>query len=77
IHGLFIPGMRLKENAVPGLILHVHFTPLIAGTYPIFCSQVCGLGHARMQAVLSVVSAAEFDAWLASHAPARSEKQVQ
>ncbi|MBV8672465.1 MAG: cytochrome C oxidase subunit II [Acidobacteriaceae bacterium] len=77
IHGLFIPGMRVKENAVPGLILHVHFTPLTPGTYPILCSQVCGLGHARMQAVLSVISAAEFDAWLASHASARSEQQVQ
>jgi cytochrome c oxidase subunit 2 len=68
IHGLFIPSMRLKENAVPGLILHLHFTPTTPGTYPILCSQVCGLGHARMQAILSVVSPAEFDAWLASHA---------
>ena len=77
IHGLFIPGMRLKENAVPGLVLHVHFTPTTPGTYPILCSQVCGLGHARMQAVLSVVSPAEFDAWLASHAGTRSEPQSQ
>jgi cytochrome c oxidase subunit II len=68
IHGFFIPGMRLKENAVPGLVLHIHFTPTTPGTYPILCSQVCGLGHARMQAVLSVVSPAEFDAWLTSHA---------
>jgi cytochrome c oxidase subunit 2 len=74
IHGFFIPGMRLKENAVPGLVLHVHFTPTTAGTYPILCSHVCGLGHARMQAVLSVVSPAEFDTWLASHARARTEQ---
>ena len=77
IHGLFIPSMRLKENAVPGLVLHVHFTPTTPGTYPILCSQVCGLGHARMQAVLSVVSPAEFDTWLASHAHAGSEQQSQ
>ena len=30
IHGFFIPGMRLKQNAVPGLTLHVHFTPIDA-----------------------------------------------
>ena len=42
IHGFFIPGMRLKQNAVPGLVLHVHFTPSVTGTYPILCSQVCG-----------------------------------
>ncbi len=76
IHGFFIPSMRLKENAVPDLILDVHFTPTVPGTYPILCSQLCGLGHARMQAVLSVVSGAEFDAWLASHAPTRPEKRV-
>jgi cytochrome c oxidase subunit II len=74
IHGLFIPGMRLKENAVPGLILHVHFTPSVPGTYPILCSQLCGEGHARMQAVLSVVSPAEFDAWLAARERARAQQ---
>lgn len=74
IHGLFIPGMRLKENTVPGLVLHVHFTPTTPGTYPILCSQVCGLGHARMQAVLSIVSPAEFESWIAARERARPEK---
>jgi cytochrome c oxidase subunit II len=64
IHGFFIPSMRLKQNAVPGLVLHVHFTPTEIGTYSILCSQVCGLGHARMQAQLRVVSAQEFQEWL-------------
>lgn len=64
IHGLFIPGMRLKQNAVPGLTLHVHFTPTTPGEYPILCSQVCGLGHGHMEAKLRVVSETEFNAWL-------------
>ncbi len=71
IHGFFIPGMRLKQNAVPGLELHVHFTPVTSGTYPILCTQVCGSGHARMQAVLRVVSAEEFAAWSAGRERAR------
>jgi cytochrome c oxidase subunit 2 len=66
IHGFFIPGMRLKQNAVPGLELHVHFTPVTPGTYPILCTQVCGSGHARMQAVLRVVPQQEFAAWIAA-----------
>ncbi len=66
IHGLFIPAMRLKQNAVPGQVIHVHFTPVAEGVYPVLCSQVCGLGHARMQARLRVVSPAEFEAWLNS-----------
>ncbi len=71
IHGFFVPAMRLKQNAVPGMVLHVHFTPVAAGVYPILCSQVCGLGHARMEAQLRVVSPAVYDAWLAQHAAAR------
>jgi cytochrome c oxidase subunit II len=59
--------MRLKQNAVPGLVLHIHFTPGVPGTYPILCSQVCGLGHARMQANLQVVAPADFTVWLAAH----------
>jgi cytochrome c oxidase subunit II len=64
VHGFFIPAMRLKQNAVPGLLLHVHFTPVVLGNYPILCSQVCGLGHSRMQARLRVVSQPEFKSWL-------------
>jgi len=69
IHGFFIPGMRLKQNAVPGMQMHIHFTPSVAGDYPILCSQVCGTGHARMQSHLHVVSESEYQAWLASHEP--------
>src|SRR5580698_1917810 len=69
IHGFFIPGMRLKQNAVSGMEMHVHFTPAVVGDYPILCSQVCGLGHARMQAHLRVVSNDEYLTWLASHTP--------
>ena len=64
IHGFFIPGMRLKQNAVPGLTLHIHFTPVTPGEYPILCTQVCGLGHGHMEAKLRVVPQAEFNAWL-------------
>lgn len=72
IHGFFVPGMRLKENTVPGLVLHIHFTPVVTGSYPILCSQVCGLGHARMQARLLVVSLADFNTWLAGRVRAHA-----
>src|SRR3984885_8021739 len=67
IHGLFIPELRLKQNAVPGQIIHVHFTPTTPGTYAILCTQLCGLGHYRMNATLRVVSPEDFAAWLAQH----------
>jgi cytochrome c oxidase subunit 2 len=66
IHGLFIPGMRLKQDAIPGMPGHITFTPTTPGDYSILCTQVCGLGHARMQARLRVVSETDYDRWLAA-----------
>jgi cytochrome c oxidase subunit 2 len=56
--------MRLKQNAVPGQTSHIHFTPETPGEYAILCTQVCGAGHYRMQAVMRVLPPDEFDAWL-------------
>ncbi|WP_188758016.1 cytochrome C oxidase subunit II [Edaphobacter acidisoli] len=72
IHGFSVPEMRLKQNAVPGETIHIHFTPTKTGTYAILCTQVCGLGHYRMNANLRVVTPEEFDSWLAAR-----EKAVQ
>jgi cytochrome c oxidase subunit II len=65
IHGFSIPGMRLKQDAIPGMVGRLEFTPTVPGVYPILCTQVCGLGHYRMQARLVVVPQAAFDHWLA------------
>jgi cytochrome c oxidase subunit II len=65
IHGLSIPGMRLKQDAIPGMTGRLEFTPSVPGVYPILCTQVCGLGHSRMQARLVVLPPADYDHWLA------------
>ena len=65
IHGFSIPAMRLKQNAVPGQIIHVHFTPTTPGVYAILCTQLCGLGHYRMNATLRILPPAQFATWLA------------
>ncbi len=69
IHGFSVPEMRLKQNAVPGETIHLHFTPTTPGTYAILCTQVCGLGHYRMSATLRVISPEEFSTWLTQHQP--------
>lgn len=65
IHGFAIPELRLKQNAVPGQTVHIHVTPTVPGTYAILCTQLCGLGHFRMNANLRVLAPADFDRWLA------------
>jgi Heme/copper-type cytochrome/quinol oxidases, subunit 2 len=63
VHSFFVPAMRVQMNAVPGMTTHLRFTPNRPGTYEAVCSQLCGLGHYRMKAVVRVLSAKEYDQW--------------
>ena len=38
-------------------------TPNKIGTYPIICTELCGLGHAVMRSTVVVMSQADFDKW--------------
>ena len=67
IHSVFIPAMRFKQDAVPGMAIHAYLRPLQTGTFEIACSQLCGLGHYRMRATVKVVSDEEFTEWLKVH----------
>jgi cytochrome c oxidase subunit 2 len=64
IHGFAVPELRLKQNALPGETAHIHFTPTVPGDYAILCTQVCGLGHYRMNTVLRILPQEQFTAWL-------------
>ncbi len=72
IHGFSVPEMRLKQNAVPGQTIHIHFTPTTPGDYAILCTQLCGLGHYRMAATLRVLPEHDFQNWLTQHATGAS-----
>jgi cytochrome c oxidase subunit 2 len=72
IHSFFVPNMRFKQDAVPGLAIHMHFTPTQVGDYEIACAELCGLGHYKMHGMLKVVSQEDFDKWLAAR---EAEKQ--
>jgi cytochrome c oxidase subunit II len=72
IHSFFIPSMRFKQDAVPGLAIHMHFTPVEVGDYEIACAELCGLGHYKMHGMLKVVSQEDLDKWLAAR---EAEKQ--
>lgn len=67
IHSLFIPAMRFKQDTVPGMEMHSHFTPTRIGNYEIACAELCGMGHYRMRAMVRVLSEAEFTVWLKQH----------
>ena len=67
-HSFFVPVLRFKQDAVPGMKIGMHFTAIKEGRYEIVCAEVCGLGHHRMRAFLEVKSQADYDKWLAEKA---------
>ena len=72
MHSFFVPAMRFKQDAVPGLAIHMHFTPIETGEFEIACAELCGLGHYKMHGIVKVVSDEEFSQWLAAR---EAEKQ--
>jgi cytochrome c oxidase subunit 2 len=72
IHSFFVPNFRFKQDAVPGLAIHMHFTPNQIGDYEIACAELCGLGHYKMHGVVKVVSQEDFEKWLTAR---EAEKQ--
>jgi cytochrome c oxidase subunit II len=65
IHNFFVRELRLQQDAVPGMVVPLHFTPDRIGRYDIVCTQLCGMGHYQMHSFLNVVSAAQYQRFLA------------
>lgn len=63
IHGFWVPEFGQKQDAVPGITTHIVVTPDRVGTFPVICTQLCGLGHAAMRVRAIVMPAGQFDAW--------------
>lgn len=67
-HSFFVRELRFKQDAVPGMIIRLHFTANRVGRYEIACAELCGLGHANMRAFLDVMTEADFENWLRQQA---------
>ena len=65
LHDFWVPEFRLKSDAVPGITTDVRLTPSRIGSYPVVCAELCGIGHSTMRQTVRVVSAEDFDAWIA------------
>lgn len=65
IHSFFLPVMRVKQDAIPGMRIPVWFTPTKEGIYEVACAQLCGNNHYSMRALMYVESQKVLDAWMA------------
>jgi cytochrome c oxidase subunit 2 len=72
IHAFWIPAFRLQEDVVPGITTNYRVTATHAGTFPVVCNLLCGLGHSLMRSKVHVVAPERFRAWIKSQLAAGS-----
>jgi cytochrome c oxidase subunit 2 len=66
IHSFWVPELSQKQDALHGQFNSIVVTPTRTGTYPVICTELCGLGHALMRSHVDILTADKFDAWLKS-----------
>ena len=79
IHSFSLPELRVKQDAIPGMIIPVHFeatmtseeflaemvgTPRESKGLEISCAQLCGLGHYRMRGFLTIHDDQGYADWI-------------
>lgn len=83
IHSLFLPQMRVKQDAIPGMTIPVWFEPtrvtppenslpgcaVTKTCWEIACAQLCGITHYRMRGFYQIHDDAGYQKWLAENAP--------
>ena len=68
IHSFFIPEFRVKQDAMPGMPQQVWFEAIQPGSYELACAELCGLGHYRMRAAVTVHTAEGYQQWMSEQA---------
>jgi cytochrome c oxidase subunit 2 len=66
IHSFWVPQFSQKQDAVPGAVNSIVVTPDRLGTYPVICTELCGLGHALMRSHATVVTQKQFASFMKS-----------
>jgi len=68
LHSFYLPNLRLKQDAVPGMTIPVWFETkdnIKEGDYELMCAELCGWGHYKMKGNLHVhETEAGFQEWL-------------
>ena len=62
LHSFWVPQFGQKQDAVPDRVNPLKITPTRIGTYPVICTELCGLGHAIIRREAIVLSANDFTA---------------
>ncbi len=61
VHSFWVPEFRLKQDAVPGKVIHLMLTPTKKGEYTLLCSELCGADHTTMTSLVEVLDHEAFE----------------
>jgi len=64
LHDFFLPNLRVKQDAVPGMAIPVWFKATETGEFDLVCAELCGWGHYKMKGQLTVQSKQDYEEWL-------------
>ncbi len=77
LHSFYLPFMRIKQDAVPGMTIPVWFDCDTAGSYELVCAELCGWGHYKMRGRVTVhETEAEFQKWLDGQLAEQNRSQL-
>ncbi|MFO0953669.1 MAG: cytochrome c oxidase subunit II [Isosphaeraceae bacterium] len=77
LHSFFLPHMRIKQDAVPGLTIPVWFDSSQSGDFELVCAELCGWGHYKMRGKVTVHdSQSEFDEWMSQATAEQNRSQL-
>jgi cytochrome c oxidase subunit II len=63
IHSFYLPNLRIKQDAMPGMVNKMWFQAKQTGEYDIGCAQHCGTNHYKMKGTLTVMDPGEYAKW--------------
>ena len=76
LHSFFVPGFRMKMDAVPNKYNVMWFQATLDGPQQVFCAEYCGTDHSNMLAKILVKQPADYDKWLEAHAPVNDSDPI-
>ena len=72
LHSFWVPHLMQKQDAVVDQHNKIVVTPKRTGTFPVVCTELCGLGHALMRSRVEVMAPAAYVKWVRSGGKAAS-----
>ena len=76
IHDFSVPAFRIKHDVLPERYESLWFQVETPGTFELFCTQLCGVGHYSMTGEVVAMSQPEFEGWLSGGAPSSEREDM-